>query len=178
MQSLQDSAGHWFRRAQLILSGIGLRVDRGDWLLPDQLLGCAYPKRDAALTALADQGIGVLVNLHERPHADARLQVHGFTSVHVPIKDFAAPTPDQLRQGVAAIDNALSNGQRVAVHCGGGLGRTGTLLACYLVHQGAAADDAIQRVRQLRPGSIETRAQVAAINAFADRRAAHTAESD
>jgi atypical dual specificity phosphatase len=160
---------HLIRRVRLMLCGMGILVDRGDWLVAEQLLGCAFPRRDVALAALSEQGISVLVNLHERAHPAERLQSYGFTSVHFPIKDFTTPTPEQLEQGIAAIEEALKQGQRVAVHCGGGLGRTGTVLACYLVHEGASADHAIERVRQLRPGSIETRAQVDAIRTFAAR---------
>jgi atypical dual specificity phosphatase len=158
-----------FRRIQPLLSGMGLRVDRGDWLLPGQLLGCAYPKREAALAGLAEQGITVLVNLHERPHDRQRLERHGLSSVQIPIRDFTAPMPEQLAQAVEAIDTEMARGQRVAVHRGGGLGRTGTVLACYLVSRGASAEDAIRQVRQLRPGSIETRAQGEAIRAYAER---------
>ena len=161
-----------------MLCGAGVLVDRGDWLVADQLLACAFPRKDVALQGLAEQGISVLVNLHERAHSDERLQAHGLTSVHVPIKDFTAPTPEQLAQGIAAIDAAVRNGQRVAVHCGGGLGRTGTLLACYLVQHGASADTAIERVRLQRPGSIETREQVGAIHAFAASIVASGGQSD
>jgi atypical dual specificity phosphatase len=166
------------KRVQLILSALGLRVDRGDWLMSDRLLGCAYPKSDAALAALQDQGIGLLINLHERAHADTRLRAHGLSSEHLPIRDFSAPSSEQLHCAIAAIDEAVGQGQRVAVHCGGGLGRTGTVLACYLVHQGTPPDDAIERVRALRPGSIETRAQVAAIRTFARTDAAMTTSTD
>ena len=65
--------------------------------------------------------------------------------------------------------SAPSRGTRVAVHCGAGLGRTGTLLACYLVRRGLTADEAIARVRALRPGSVETDAQEAAVRSFAQR---------
>ena len=39
------------RRLKLILTGLGLLLDRGDWLEPDRLLGCAYPRRESALAA-------------------------------------------------------------------------------------------------------------------------------
>ena len=72
-------------------------------------------------------------------------------------------------RGVAAIADALASGRRVAVHCGGGLGRTGTLLACYLVSAGCAPDEAIRRVRAARPGSIETPEQEQAVRRYAQR---------
>ena len=55
----------------------------------------------------------------------------------------------------------------MAVHCGAGLGRSGTLIAAYLVSQGAAPDDAMAQVRSARPGSIETLEQEAAVHEFA-----------
>ena len=155
------------RRLHLILTSLGLLVDRGHWLEPDRLLGCAYPRREAALAALACQGIALLINLHQRPHHPHRLARHALAELHLPVADFTAPSPDQLTRGVEAIEHALATGQRVAVHCGGGLGRTGTLLTCYLVHRGLSPADAIARVRQVRPGSVETRAQVAAVESFA-----------
>ncbi len=75
-----------------------------------------------------------------------------------------------LERGVAVIADALAAGRRVAVHCAGGRGRTGTLLACYLVHQGLDPAAAIARVREVRPGAVETRAQVAAVEAYAAAR--------
>jgi len=93
---------------------------------------------------------------------------------HLPVADFTPPSPAQLDRGAAAIAEAIAAGERVAVHCGAGKGRTGTLLACYLVYQGLAADAAIARVRAVRPGSVETRAQAAAVKAYQDRYGRHT----
>lgn len=67
---------------------------------------------------------------------------------------------------------AIAAGRVVAVHCGGGLGRTGTLLACYLARRGLNPADAIAQVRRVRPVSVETRVQVAAVEAYAATEAA------
>ncbi len=57
--------------------------------------------------------------------------------------------------------------QPVAVHCGKGMGRTGTMLACYLVaKEGYKADNAIMETRQRRIYSIETEEQEQAVFDF------------
>jgi atypical dual specificity phosphatase len=144
-------------------------MDRGNWLYQDRLLACAYPWGTDGLADLAAQGVDVVVNLHERGHDPARLSRLGLTEVHLPVADGTAPSAEQLTHGVRAIDRALMEEKRVAVHCAAGLGRTGTLLACYLVSTGLDATAAIARVREARPGSVETADQQAAIEAFARR---------
>jgi atypical dual specificity phosphatase len=144
-------------------------MDRGNWLYHDRLLACAYPWGTGGLADLASQGVNVVVNLHERGHDPARLSRLGLTEVHLPVADGTAPSPEQLTRGVRAIDRALMEEKRVAVHCAAGLGRTGTLLACYLISTGLDAAAAIARVREARPGSVETADQQAAIEAFERR---------
>jgi atypical dual specificity phosphatase len=140
-----------------------------DWLLPDSVAACIYPDAERGLPSIAGLGITVLVNLHEQPHDARALARHGLRQVHLPVRDFTPPAPEQIEAGVDAIDEAVASGQRVAVHCAAGMGRTGTLLACYLVRQGMDPDAAIARVRENRPGSVETPEQVAAVHAYARR---------
>lgn len=158
------------QRLRMILRALGLLVDHGVWIEEGRLLACAYPRRKAALEALSRLGVQVVINLHERAHGPARLAPYGIAEVHLPVRDFTAPTPEQLARGVAEIEAAIRAGKTVVVHCGGGLGRTGTLLACYLVSQGLTTVDAVARVRRLRPGSIETRQQLGAVLAYGQRR--------
>jgi atypical dual specificity phosphatase len=83
------------------------------------------------------------------------------------MEDMEPPTPEQLDKCISAILRAMDRNMGVAVHCGAGLGRTGVVLACYLVAKGQPPDNAIVRVRRLRPGSIETDEQAEAIHHFA-----------
>src|SRR5689334_23172901 len=149
------------------------RLPRVTWIEDGRLAACSYPG-DRALRALAADGVTLLINLHERPHPPAALARHRLAELHLPVPDFTPPSPKQLERGIAAIEAELASGRRVAVHCRAGLGRTGTLVACYLVGRGHGPDDAIARVRALRPGSVETPAQVAAVAAFARRVAGAT----
>jgi atypical dual specificity phosphatase len=144
-----------------------------DWLIPEQLGVCVNPMVvERAALELEGAGIRLLVNLHERPDSPELLARLGAESVHLPVPDTTAPTQDQLDQGVAAIRQALGRGERVAVHCGAGLGRSGTLLAAFLVDQGSPAEQAMARVRAARPGAIETADQEEAIHEFERRRRA------
>jgi atypical dual specificity phosphatase len=142
-------------------------LKRVTWLEQDCLAACRYPRTAKALRELAEQGVTVLVNLHERPHSPTALAGYGLTELHLPVPDFTPPTPEQLEHGIAALEQAIADGQKVAVHCGAGLGRTGTLLACYLVKRGFGPDAAIARVRAARPGSVETPQQELAVRSYA-----------
>lgn len=62
---------------------------------------------------------------------------------------------------------AVSSSMTVAVNCRGGKGRTGTMMCCYIVYkEGITAYEAIRRIRELSPGSIETRGQEEFIEEF------------
>jgi atypical dual specificity phosphatase len=143
-----------------------------DWLEPDRLGACANPGLsfgEAVVARLRAERIQLLVNLDERPDSPRLLRELGAETVHLPVADFTAPSQAQLEQGVAAIAEALAQGRRIAVHCGAGLGRTGTLLAAYLVSTGLSPDEAIARVRAARPGSVETEEQEQAVRRYAQR---------
>src|SRR5713226_8445562 len=68
-----------------------------------------------------------------------------------------------VKQAVATISSCLDRHMPVAVHCLAGLGRTGTILACYLVRMEMPANNAIIIIREWRPGSIEVPAQEAVV---------------
>ncbi len=137
------------------------------WLIDGRLAGMAYPRTEAMLAALRARGVRAVVSLTEEPLSAATLDRHGLQAAHLPLVDFTAPTVAQTAATVEAINGFLGAGLPVVVHCGAGLGRTGTILACYRVWQGDSPAVAITEVRAQRPGSIETAEQEAAIAAYA-----------
>jgi len=140
------------------------------WVEKPHLAAMARPSDAADLAWLRKQGIELLVSLtEERPRRDW-VNDAGLLVMHVPIEDMEAPTQEQLDRCISAIERANSHGMGVAIHCGAGLGRTGVILAAYFVTKGLSAQNAIGKVRRMRPGSIETDEQSEAIVEFARRR--------
>ena len=109
-----------------LLCALRLRTDPGSWILPGQVLACAYPRTEAAFAALAAARARLLVNVHTRAHTPRALAKYHMTEVHLPTRDFTAPSSEMLRRGVIAIEDAIAAGLTVAVHCGSGRGRTVT----------------------------------------------------
>ena len=139
------------------------------WIDQPHLAALARPYALEDLTWLRSQGLQLLISLTEMPLRSDWINDAGLLSIHIPIEDMHAPTQEQLDSAVSAIRRAREKGMGLAVHCAAGLGRTGTVLAAYLVSDGLSAREAIARVRELRPGSIETLDQEAAIEEYATR---------
>lgn len=140
------------------------------FVIPGKLAGSSRPGRfgdpRADLSDLLAQGIGAVVSLTEEPLDPVALREAGLRSLHLPIQDFQPPKAGQIDAFVAFVDSCLKEGRAVVAHCAAGYGRTGTMLACYLVSQGMKPDTAIRKVRRERPGSIETAEQEESVRAF------------
>ncbi|XP_046902945.1 dual specificity protein phosphatase 23b [Hypomesus transpacificus] len=139
------------------------------WVEPQKLAGMAFPRMPSDYRYLFDNGIKHLVCLCERkpPHYDT---CPGVTLHHINITDFCPPTPDQIQRFLSIVEESNTKGEGVAVHCMHGHGRTGTMLACYLVKtRKMTGIDAINEIRRLRQGSIETHEQEKAIVQFYQR---------
>ena len=147
------------------------------WVLENELAGSQGPVSMQDLFFLHQQGVRAAIRMEERT---IPVDTGGYVDIvdlYVPVPDFTPPAQEQIDAMINFIDQRLQEERPVVVSCYAGIGRTGTVLGCYLVKRGAEPADAINEVRRLRPGSIQTPEQEAAVHEYAQRSAAGSSPS-
>ncbi len=134
------------------------------WLEESKVAGSGRPETEFDLESIKETGIGTIISLTGTPLNPQTVRRLGFEYLHSHIS--GAPALDQLNEIIRFINEQNSSSRSVLVHCAEGMGRTGTVLAAYLVSHGLGADKAIRHVREKRPGSILTTEQETAIHEF------------
>jgi len=125
---------------------------------------------DLDLDAIRDWGAAAVVTLIEdREFALLRVERlgdevrrRGVRWFHLPIADFSTPDERFEKQWETAgveLRSTLRGGRDVLIHCKGGLGRAGTIGARLLIELGMEPVAAVEKVRSVRPGAIETHQQ-------------------
>jgi atypical dual specificity phosphatase len=144
------------------------------WLVPGRLAGTPWPGivhgADYDLSALRNVGVTHLVSLTESPFDPLVAAGYGIACVACPIPDMHPPSARQALALCSRIDRLLGTNAVVAVHCHAGLGRTGTVLAAYWLWRGRGgltAVRALEDVRRLEPGWVQSEAQVRFLQEFA-----------
>jgi hypothetical protein len=147
--------------------------DRSYWVAPKTLLagcypGSEYPDESAQrLKGLLNCGIRFVVNLmqaHETnyygdgfvPYEKPLIVMGNELGIEVqcvrfPIPDMSIPSEKQMIKILDTIDETIERDTPVYVHCWGGVGRTGTVVGCYLARHGVVAgQECLARIRELR----------------------------
>ncbi len=138
------------------------------------LLAGAYPGSAEAARALENEGVTLFVDLtHPSDPLDGYSRLLRRASrLAFPIPDMGTPSVGLVMRVLDAIDDARALGGTAYVHCWGGVGRTGTVIGCWLVRHDLDAGDAVARIAELRrelPGSRpspETAGQVALVRGW------------
>jgi hypothetical protein len=99
---------------------------------------------------LEQQGINGCVNLRiERDDAQFGLALPRY--LYLPTIDDDAPSVEHMEQGVAFIREVISGGGKVYIHCAAGVGRAPSMAAAYLMAEGLTLDEALSKIRKVRP---------------------------
>ncbi|KAK6179949.1 hypothetical protein SNE40_012194 [Patella caerulea] len=116
---------------------------------------------------LVNNNVGYLVSLTAERCPDIQGYEKDLHLTCIKIVDFTPPTLQQTEVFLQMMEKARKNKKAVAIHCAHGKGRTGTMAACYLIKQyGYTTRQAIDKIRQIRPGSIETKDQELFVHQF------------
>lgn len=135
------------------------------WLIEEKLAGSGMPTSFDELDWILKQGVKSIVTMTE--NALPQQWVNDIGYLHVPTPDFTAPDMEKIDMAVDFIHQNISGNQAVMVHCAAGLGRAGTILACYFVkYEKFSAEEAITKIRKDRPGSIQSETQELAITFY------------
>ena len=135
------------------------------WLINEKIAGCGMPTTQDEINWILKQGVKSIVTMTENALPES--WIGDVNYLHVPTPDLGAPDMDKIDEAVDFIHEKTNNNEPVMVHCAAGIGRTGTILACYLIkYQKYSAKAAIKQIRKKRPGSIQSERQELVISLY------------
>ena len=140
------------------------------WVRPGRLLAGEYPgapyddQARQKLRRLLETGVTFFLDLTEareyglKPYAPLlreEASALGRQAEHhrMSIPDMDTPTPKEMVRILDTIDAALEQGHTLYVHCYGGIGRTGTVIGCYMARHGIEGAEALNEIARLRQGT-------------------------
>lgn len=138
------------------------------WILEGYLAGAMGPTSRRDLIFFQQQDIRAVLRMESNTIS---AEIWNLYDMFEPVPDFTAPSLEQIDRMARWIEDQIENWERpVVVTCHAGIGRTGTVLASYLVYMGYEPQTAIDAIRELRPGSIQTPQQEQAVFDYAEHR--------
>jgi hypothetical protein len=139
------------------------------WVVEDRLLAGAYPgspdpnERRSKIQSLLGAGVRTFINLMEEdetnyqgqpfaPYDDlAREMCPDGRCLRFAIRDLSLPSEELMVEILDEIDSSTADGAAAYIHCWGGVGRTGTVVACWLLrHHHADKDGVLEVLTRLR----------------------------
>ncbi|HET9262344.1 MAG TPA: protein-tyrosine phosphatase family protein [Vicinamibacterales bacterium] len=120
--------------------------------------GCRGPRTDEDFALLRSLGVHALARLAGEAETGLTRgdgEQNALQDCYEFVPDMTAPSQKQIDRVISFINRAVTNREAVAVSCGAGYGRTGTILACCLVSRRLSAEAAFEKLIAIQPCSRE-----------------------
>jgi atypical dual specificity phosphatase len=156
--------GNAYRRFHGIVSD---RPTNFSWVTDGKLAGSGLPVTQDEFKWVLDKGIKSIVTVREVPLPSRWIDGTNIDYLHLMVEDYGVPNLEVLDEAVNYIDKKIESGKPVLVHCAAGKGRTGALLAAYMIKkENLTAEQAIEKIRLIRPGSVQSVTQDTALSMY------------
>jgi len=149
------------------------------WIIKDKLAGSGMLMTYSQFIWVLAHGVRAIVTVREVPlPADWLSNLYNTSNnyttlthidiLHMRVEDYGAPSLKELDNTIDYIKGHIDKKNPVMVHCAAGKGRTGTVLAAYLLKEqkNLHACEAISNIRKLRPGSVQSETQRKCVEAY------------
>lgn len=126
------------------------------WVEDGRIAASGYPSSRRQVKWLADHGIRSILTLTPNALPGRWLDGLPLKVNHLPMDDHRVPNLDALDRGASFVQEQVRQGKPVLVHCLAGEGRTGCVLAAYLMKdRGVGAAEALEKIREAKPEFVE-----------------------
>ncbi|MHA1989699.1 MAG: phosphatase domain-containing protein [Candidatus Hodarchaeales archaeon] len=130
------------------------------WIIENEIAGSSLPHDKAQIDYLIEKNIKIVVSLTYGIEVGNLLRETNIRHIHLPIPDFGVPDKETIDEFITISRTAKEKRHPILVHCYAGCGRTGVMLALYLMtFYNYKYEKTLKKIRSVRECAIESKNQ-------------------
>lgn len=129
------------------------------WWLEEGIIGGMRQPEIEDIPGLYEQGLKAVASFLEAPENLPEYKENGIEACWIPVEDDLAPTKEQVQKFSEFADKMKQESKPLAVHCKGGNGRAGTMLAGHFILKGQDSKEVLKWMRSINPKAVRTKVQ-------------------